>query len=55
MEGLLHHDGVVAVELMPIVGNIPKAIHRVVRVLEGMEHGQRAVGRLSRAGCVFRT
>ena len=54
MENLLHHDGVVAPELMTIIGNIAEAIHRVVRVLEGMEHGQRAVGQLSRAGCVFR-
>jgi hypothetical protein len=43
-----------APELVPIVGNIAKAIHGVVMVPEGMEHGQRAVGRLSCAGCVFR-
>ena len=55
MESLLHHDRVVALELMPIAGNIANAVHRVVRILEGMEHGQRAVGRLSRAGCMFRT
>ena len=54
MESLLHHDRVVALELMPIIGNIAKAIYRVVRVPEGMEHGQRAIGWLSRASCVFR-
>ena len=56
MEALLRHDRVFvfAPELMPIVGNIAKAIQRVVMVPEGMEHGQRAVGRLSCAGCVFR-
>ena len=54
MESLLHHHRVVALELMPIVGNIAKPIHRVIGVPEGMEHGQRAIGRLSRASCVFR-
>ena len=43
MESLLHYNRVVALELMPIIGNIAKAIHRVVRVPEGMEHGQRAI------------
>jgi len=55
MESLLHHDRVVALELMPIAGNIAKAIHRVVRILKGMEHGQRAIGWLSRVGCVFKS
>ena len=54
MESLLHHDRVVALELMPIVGIVAKAIHRVVRILKGMEHGQRAIGWLSRACCMFR-
>jgi len=54
METLLRSDRVVALELMPIIGNITKAIYRVVRVPEGMEHGQRAIGWLSRASCVFR-
>ena len=55
MESLLHRDRVVAFEPMPIDRNIAKAIDRVVRFPEGMEHGQRAVGRLSRAGYVLRT
>jgi hypothetical protein len=55
MECLLHHDRVVALELMPIIGNIAKAIHRVVRVLEGMEHRQRAIGWLSCSSCMFGT
>ena len=54
MESLLHHHRVVTLELMPIVGNIAKPIHRVIGVPEGMEHGQRAIGRLSRASSVFR-
>jgi len=54
MESLLHHGRVVALELMPIAGNIARAIHRVVRILEGMEHGQRAIEWLSRACCMFR-
>ena len=54
MESLLHHDRLVAHEVMPIIRNIAKAIHRIFRVPEGMEHGQHATGRLSHAGCVFR-
>ena len=51
MERLLHHNRIVAFELMPIVGNVAKAIHRVVRILGGVEHGQRAIRWLTRAGC----
>jgi hypothetical protein len=43
MECLLHYNRVVAFEQMPIVGNITEAIHRIIRVAGGMEHGQRAV------------
>jgi hypothetical protein len=54
MECLLHHDRVIALELMSIVGNIAKANDRVVRIPEGMEHGRRAIGWLSCVECVLR-
>ena len=54
MECLLHHDRVIALELMSIVRNIAKANHRVVRIPEGMEHGRCAIGWLSCVDCVLR-
>jgi hypothetical protein len=34
---------------MPIIGNVAKAIHGVIGIPGGMEHGQRAIRCLSRA------
>lgn len=38
MERLLHHNGVIAFEQMPVVGNVTEAIHGFVGVTGGMEH-----------------
>lgn len=43
VERLLHHNRVIASEQMPIIGNIAKAIYRIVGVPGRMEHGQRAI------------
>jgi hypothetical protein len=34
---------------MPIIGNVAEAIHSVIDIPRGMEHGQRAIRWLSRA------
>ncbi len=49
MERLLHHNRVVTFEQMSIIRNVAKAIHSITGILGWMEHGQRAMGGLSRA------
>ena len=47
VECLLHHNRIIAFEQMPIIGDVAEAVHNFVGVLGGMEHGQRAIRRLS--------
>ena len=53
MEGLLHHDGISALEQVSIIGYITVTIDRIVKVSGGMKYGERAVGRLPRTSRVF--
>ena len=39
VECLLRHNRIIAFEQMPIIGDVAKAIHNIVGVPGGMEHG----------------